>query len=295
MVNSPDNLNPCLTGDPRHNWTARISEASPGQFVLTSGSNGTVGFQITSTNPADYVRDIHVVREDQLAYFDAGIDWNPQFVEKVEDFHTFRFMDMMNTNAVYDANGEVPWPDSINAANIEWADRPLMTDAQWSKGVPVEAMAGADGWFNMPSTRATTTLTMPARSDESGSEDVTGRVHVVYNTQAGLAGPRNPTGSTPRTGTRTASTNFNTTDHNVVRSWWSNPDGGFDAALASLQQEVDGPLRDGGLPVGQTLSYSIIGGADSNKFTIGAPRRTLNCRPTRAASQTLSGWRKSCR
>ena len=37
--------------------------------------------------------------------------------------------------------------------------------------------------------------------------------------------------------------NFNTADHNVVRSWWSNPDGGFDAAVASLRQNVDGPLK----------------------------------------------------
>ena len=47
---------------------------------------------------------------------------------------------------------------------------------------------------------------------------------------------------------------------------------------------------------GQTLSYSISGGADASKFTIGlrqgryrsSPRRTLNCRPTRAATMSTT-------
>ena len=133
-----------------------ISGASPGRFVLTAALDGSLGFQITSTNPADYVRDIHVVREDQSALFDAGAIWNPQFVAKVEDFHTFRYMDLMSTNVVYDAYGLVTWPDSTNSAQLEWTDRPLMSDAQWNKGVPVEALValcnetGTDGWFNMP-------------------------------------------------------------------------------------------------------------------------------------------------
>jgi hypothetical protein len=91
-----------------------ISGATPGRFVLTAALDGSLGFQITSTNSADYIRDIHVVREDQSALFDAGAVWNPQFVAKVEDFHTFRYMDLMITNAVFDADGKVIWPDSTN-------------------------------------------------------------------------------------------------------------------------------------------------------------------------------------
>ena len=234
-------------------------------------------------------------------------------------------MDWMDTNAVFDANGVVPWPDSINAANIEWADRPLMTDAQWNKGVPVEAMVelcnltGADGWFNMPVNASDDYVRQFATyvrdhlnpglqvhvefSNEvwnwafpqsqyalahdagfgswmewygvrtaqvgriwndvfgespTGGEDVTGRVHVVYNTQEAWQGLESYGLDTPNwyeNGVHVSASdyfdeyavtgyyNFNTTDHNVVRSWWSNPDGGFDAALASLQQEVDGPLK----------------------------------------------------
>ncbi len=306
---------------------ANITEASSGQFVLTSSAgDGALGFQITSIDPTNYVRDMHIVREDQLANFHSDNIWNPQFLEKIENFHTLRFMDMQNTNAVFDGNGQVPWPDSTHAANIEWADRPLMTDAQWSKGVPVEAMvqlsnlAGADAWFNMPVNasddyvRQFATYVRDhldpglqvhvefsnevwnwgfpqsqyalARDDgfgrwmdwygartaqvgriwnevfgesPTGGEDVTGRVHVVYNTQAvwkGLETYGLETESWYENGVHVRASdyfdeyavtgyyNFNTADHNVVRSWWGNPDGGFDAAVASLKQEVDGPLKD---------------------------------------------------
>ena len=200
-----------------------------------------------------------------------------------------------------------------------------MTDAQWNKGVPVEAMvelcnlAGADGWFNMPVNASDDYVRQFATyvrdhlnpglqvhvefSNEvwnwafpqshyadahdagfanwmewygvrtaqvgriwnevfgespTGGEDVTGRVHVVYNTQdawQGLESYGLETQNWYENGVHVRASdyfdeyavtgyyNFNTTDHNVVRSWWSNPDGGFDAAVASLRQEVDGPLK----------------------------------------------------
>jgi VCBS repeat-containing protein len=92
----------------------------------------------------------------------------------------------------------------------------------------------------------------------TGGEDATGRVHVVYNTQAawqGLEFYGLETQNWYENGVHVRASDyfdeyavagyyrFNTADHNVVRSWWSNPDGGFDAAVASLRQNVDGPLK----------------------------------------------------
>ena len=306
--------------------SSTISESSPGRFVLTASLDGTLGFQITSTNPNDYVRNMHVVREDQSALFNAGQVWNPEFLEKVENFHTLRFMDVMKTNDVHDAAGYVAWPESNNASDLEWADRPLMSDAQWTKGVPVEAMVelsnavGADAWFNMPINASDDYVRQFAvyvrdhlnpglevhvefsnevwnwgfpqahyaeahdapfgnwmewygvrtaqvgkiwnevfGESPTGGEDVTGRVHVVYNTQAAWKGLESygletlnwyENGVHVRAGDYfdeyaiTGYYNFNTADHDVVRSWWSNPDGGFDAAVKSLRENVDGPLKE---------------------------------------------------
>lgn len=97
---------------------------------------------ILATDAADPVRDIRVVREDQVALADAGETWSPRFLEMVQDFRSFRFMDMMGTN---------------NSTISGWEDRPRAEDASWAwSGVPVEAMVelanrtGTDPWFCMP-------------------------------------------------------------------------------------------------------------------------------------------------
>ena len=129
-------------------------------MVVQASSNGFLTLSLTSTDPAhngNYLRDIHVVREDQVALAQEGLTFNPDFLNKVDDFHTFRFMDWMSTNTIYDKSGNpVDWTNAATAGQIDWADRPQMTDAQWNHGVPVEALVeianrvGSDVWFNMP-------------------------------------------------------------------------------------------------------------------------------------------------
>ncbi|MEO1686283.1 MAG: hypothetical protein AAFU61_00075 [Pseudomonadota bacterium] len=124
---------------------ARVLSREPGRIVFENTSGGSMVMNITVTDPngtSDHIRDISIVHEDHLELHEAGALFNPDWLEKVEDFRQFRFMDWMKTN---------------NSTQSEWAGRPKVEDASWiADGVPVEIMvrlaneAGVDPWFTMP-------------------------------------------------------------------------------------------------------------------------------------------------
>ena len=131
------------TGDLKLTGRAsRVSYAPNEARFHYSPGEGSVGVSISATDPDDPIRDIHVVREDQLALFEAGVIFDPAWVARVRDLRSVRFMDWMMTNG---------------SPVQGWGDRPRMTDFSWTAwGVPLEAMIalanqiGADPWFNMP-------------------------------------------------------------------------------------------------------------------------------------------------
>ncbi|WP_425097853.1 calcium-binding protein [Tropicibacter sp. S64] len=103
---------------------------------------GLVGVSLTAIDKDDPIRDIHIVKQDNLPLFEAGVLFNPDWIARVEDLRVIRFMDWMMTNG---------------SPITSWEDRPRMEDATWSVwGVPAEVMIqlanqiGADPWFNMP-------------------------------------------------------------------------------------------------------------------------------------------------
>ncbi|WGW04468.1 calcium-binding protein [Tropicibacter oceani] len=103
---------------------------------------GLVGISITQIDPSDPIRDIHIVKQGNLPLFEAGVIFNPDWIARIEDLRSIRFMDWMMTNG---------------STITSWQDRPQMTDASWSVwGVPAEVMIrlanqiGADPWFTMP-------------------------------------------------------------------------------------------------------------------------------------------------
>lgn len=114
------------------------------RFDYEPGSD-SVDIRIQRTDrkkTGDYLRNITIVKEDNLAIFEAGAVFNPDFLRRLEGFEALRFMDWMETN------------DSEQSG---WADRPRVTDYTYSlRGVPAEVMLdlanllGADAWFNMP-------------------------------------------------------------------------------------------------------------------------------------------------
>ena len=113
-------------------------------FSFTPGDGG-VGIAIMETDPqgtGDIIRDITVVREEQVPLWEAGAVFNPDWLAVIADLRALRFMDWMQTN---------------NARVVTWDDRPKLTDASFAtKGVPLELMVqlaneiGADPWFTMP-------------------------------------------------------------------------------------------------------------------------------------------------
>ena len=108
---------------------------------------GSVGIKISKTDPkntGDYIRNISVVREDQIALFDMGVVFNPDWLRLIQDMRLVRFMDWMETN---------------DTTITSWSERPQVGDYTYMRrGAPAEVMIalanqiGTDAWFNMPHT-----------------------------------------------------------------------------------------------------------------------------------------------
>jgi hypothetical protein len=139
------------TGTIEYNFDASkiTSESSLGRDVLqvNSAGGGGIYLKITSTDPnntGDYIRNIRVYNEEDLPLVELGMQFNPDFTQKIKEFGTLRFMDWMQTNG---------------SKQVNWSDRPTLDSASWSwdkEGAPVELMValanetGTSPWFNMP-------------------------------------------------------------------------------------------------------------------------------------------------
>ena len=135
-------------GEIEYELDATKNEAlsSPGRDVIeVDPSDAGIFLGITETDPngtGDYIRDIKVVYED-LESIATTETFNPEFLNKVQPFDTFRFMNWMEIN---------------NSEQQEWEDRPKPEDARYTtgNGVPVEIMVelanqtDANPWFTMP-------------------------------------------------------------------------------------------------------------------------------------------------
>jgi len=127
---------------------ASILSRSGNKIVLDPG-NEHIGIRIVSTDPdgtGNYLRDIRLYHEEDKPLLDAGVVFNPDFVNRIEDFRALRFMDWMGTN---------------NSTTSDWADAPAIGGARYglwdgkggaSVGVMVQLAneVGADPWFNIP-------------------------------------------------------------------------------------------------------------------------------------------------
>lgn len=120
----------------------------PGEirFDFTPGGPGSmVVLTIKATDPGrtgDYLRDIRVMREENIALGEAGAIFDPAWIARIGDLRIVRFMDWMATN---------------DSPVSDWSERPEPGDYSYSaQGVPVEVMValaneiGADPWFTMP-------------------------------------------------------------------------------------------------------------------------------------------------
>jgi len=106
---------------------------------------GPVEIRIQRTDrehSGDYVRNITVVKQEHLEAYDAGAQFNPLWLDRLQGFVALRFMDWMATNG---------------SLQIGWEDRPQLSDYTWGRnGVPAEVMLAlasqldSNPWFTMP-------------------------------------------------------------------------------------------------------------------------------------------------
>jgi hypothetical protein len=120
----------------------RKVEESPGKITFEATGSESIFLRLLETDPKDYVRDIRVIMPGFEKTYQKQL-FHPIFLERWRGVTTLRFMDWMHTN---------------NSPLQKWADRPTVTDANWtgSGGIPLEVMVelssrlGADPWFCMP-------------------------------------------------------------------------------------------------------------------------------------------------
>ena len=127
-------------------WT--IVEQADGRMVLELAEGvdySTLSISILSTDPdgtGDHLRDIRLYHQDDAALIQSGEIFTPEFLAKVEDFRSLRFMDWTGTN---------------NSDVTDWDEAADVADARWTDGhMPVQVMValanqvGADPWFCIP-------------------------------------------------------------------------------------------------------------------------------------------------
>lgn len=133
-----------VTGRARKIRESQTDQGGEIWFDYTPG-DGPVGIYLKVTDPdrtGDYIHDISVVRKDHISLFEAGARFNPDWIARIQDLRSLRFMDWMKTNG------------SLQKA---WADRPRPDDYTYTqRGVPIEVMVdlanqiGADPWLTLP-------------------------------------------------------------------------------------------------------------------------------------------------
>lgn len=111
-------------------------------IAIDDGAEGNATLSLTSTDPSDPLRNIHMTAEGSSAK--PGEIFNPVFLDRLKGYRVLRFMDWM-LGASHEMKQQ------------RWRDRPTPQDARWStNGVPVETMVAlanrvhADAWFSMP-------------------------------------------------------------------------------------------------------------------------------------------------
>ncbi len=130
-------------GDLQVGGRAKRVQYSPGEIRFTyEPGEGLVSISLREIDQADPIRNIRIIREDHLTLDQAGVIFNPDWIARVKDLRSVRFMDWMFTNG---------------SPIARWDDRPRVTDYTYTAwGVPLEVMIalanqiGADPWFNIP-------------------------------------------------------------------------------------------------------------------------------------------------
>lgn len=173
-IHSDGNANTAYRGG-----TFRVTWDGSGEIITTFGSisnksgntsgltldldstGGNTWLNFSNVNWENPPRNLAVVRVDQIAAYEAGQIFDPDFVSAISGFDTFRFMDWQGTNGHPIAN---------------WSDRSLLSWQRWneSTGFPLEALIAL---CNQTNTNAW--FCIPHMADD---EYITNFVQIVYDT-----------------------------------------------------------------------------------------------------------------
>jgi hypothetical protein len=154
---------------------ARVIRREDGHHVFDySPGGGAVGMKISETDATDPIRNIRIIKEEQLELYEAGAVFNPVWMQRLDGFATLRFMDWMVTN---------------NSPVRVWEDMPQTSDFSYAwRGVPVSKMINlaneldVDPWFNIPHLAEDAMVDRFAREVEAQLEP--GRVaHIEYSNE----------------------------------------------------------------------------------------------------------------
>lgn len=122
--------------------SAKVVSSAPGTIIFTS-EGGAFSLSIVSTDPlknGNYIRNISIIKKENVALFKAGAIFNPDYIAKIKDARQIRFMDAMETNG---------------STMVDWSEMPTENDVSW-KPMPISIQVrlaneiGADPWFNIP-------------------------------------------------------------------------------------------------------------------------------------------------
>ena len=122
----------------------RVLSSQPGKIVFAyDGEDTWARLDVSGLSAADPLTAIHVVRQDQVALFDAGEIFNPALLDHASQWSTLRFKD---------------WNHTDGGAAADWQQSNTLDSASWSNGlgVPIEvevALANkthTDMWINIP-------------------------------------------------------------------------------------------------------------------------------------------------
>lgn len=122
--------------------TKVVDQSTANRDVIDVNGNGSVRIKITETLKSNYVRNIHMFRLENENRWRDDI-FATDFINRLGDFSTVRFMDWMRTNG---------------STQSSWSTRPTNEMASYAtdRGVPVETMVELaniterDPWFNIP-------------------------------------------------------------------------------------------------------------------------------------------------
>lgn len=122
----------------------RILSSEPGRILLQNTAGGNFAVGITSTDPnhtGNYIRNMTLVEQLDEDLLDAGMTFNPEWINLIDDARQIRFMGWQETN----------YSKAQTVDDIVWSNETNLTsEAALDDMVLLANQIGADPWFCMP-------------------------------------------------------------------------------------------------------------------------------------------------